>query len=68
MFGGLELSGATLNQDNDANKAIYGKTIDAEQILGSQVIETTRVYCQRTLLKLNPLLRRGKLLGDHRTR
>ena len=36
-FAGLELEGATLNQDNDANKAIYGKAIDAEQILGGQV-------------------------------
>jgi len=33
-FAGLELKGATLNQDNDANKAIYGKAIDAKEILG----------------------------------
>ena len=37
VFGGLELSGATLNQDNGANKAIYGKAIDAKEILSGQV-------------------------------
>ena len=37
VFGGLELSGATLNQDNDANKALYGKEIDAKEILSGQV-------------------------------
>src|SRR6185436_6088484 len=33
VFAGLELKGATLNQDNNANKALYGKEIDAKEIL-----------------------------------
>jgi len=37
VFAGLELSGATLNQDGNANKAIYGKTIDAPDILAGKV-------------------------------
>lgn len=35
-FAGLELKGATLNQDNDANKALYGKAMDAHEILTEQ--------------------------------
>jgi lipid-binding SYLF domain-containing protein len=37
VFAGLELSGATLNQDGDANKALYGKAVDAPDILGGKV-------------------------------
>jgi SH3 domain-containing YSC84-like protein 1 len=37
VFAGLELKGTTLNQDNNANKAIYGKEIDAKEILAGQV-------------------------------
>ena len=37
VFAGLELKGATLNQDDDANKALYGKKIDAPDILGGKV-------------------------------
>jgi SH3 domain-containing YSC84-like protein 1 len=37
VFAGLELKGSTLNQDNDANKAIYGKQIDAKEIMAGQV-------------------------------
>jgi lipid-binding SYLF domain-containing protein len=33
VFAGLELKGTTLNQDNNANKALYGKEIDAKEIL-----------------------------------
>ena len=36
-FAGLELKGATLNQDDDANKALYGKQIDAVDILAGKV-------------------------------
>ena len=35
-FAGLELSGSSLNQDGDANKAIYGKPIDAVEILSGK--------------------------------
>jgi hypothetical protein len=37
VFAGLELEGATLHQDNDANKALYTKQIDAADILGGKV-------------------------------
>jgi SH3 domain-containing YSC84-like protein 1 len=37
VFAGLELKGSTLNQDNGANKAIYGKEIDAKDIMAGQV-------------------------------
>ncbi len=37
VFAGLELSGASLNQDGDANTALYGKKIDAPDILGGKV-------------------------------
>jgi SH3 domain-containing YSC84-like protein 1 len=37
VFAGLELKGSTLNQDNDANKALYGKQIDAKDIMKGQV-------------------------------
>jgi SH3 domain-containing YSC84-like protein 1 len=37
VFAGLELKGATLNQDDDANKALYGKKIDAPDILAGSV-------------------------------
>jgi SH3 domain-containing YSC84-like protein 1 len=33
VFAGLELKGSTLRQDKDDNKALYGKEIDAKQIL-----------------------------------
>jgi lipid-binding SYLF domain-containing protein len=35
-FAGLELKGTTLHQDNDANKAVYGKAVDAKDILTDQ--------------------------------
>jgi len=32
-FGGVALKGTTLKQDNDANKVLYGKEVDAKNIL-----------------------------------
>jgi lipid-binding SYLF domain-containing protein len=32
-FAGVSLNGMTLNQDEDANKAVYGKQLDSTQIL-----------------------------------
>ena len=37
VFAGLELKGATLNQDGNANKALYGKEISAADILAGKV-------------------------------
>ena len=43
VFAGVSLKGSTLSQDNDANKALYGKAIDATQILsGSTAAPTSR--------------------------
>jgi len=33
LFAGVSLTGATLDTDNDANKAVYGKVISAKQIV-----------------------------------
>lgn len=33
-FAGVSLNGTTLNQDEDANKAVYGKPLNAAEILG----------------------------------
>jgi uncharacterized membrane protein len=37
VFAGLELEGATLNQDGKANKVLYGKEIEARDILAGKV-------------------------------
>jgi lipid-binding SYLF domain-containing protein len=37
VFAGLELKGTTLNQDGNANKALYGKEINAADILAGKV-------------------------------
>jgi lipid-binding SYLF domain-containing protein len=37
VFGGLELKGTTLNQDGNANKALYAKEIAAADILAGKV-------------------------------
>ena len=34
-FAGIALKGTTLRQDNDANKALYGKAMDAQDILSA---------------------------------
>ena len=36
-FAGVSLQGTTLHQDEDANKAVYGKELDSEQILNGKV-------------------------------
>src|SRR5271167_2207920 len=33
LFAGISLSGSTLRPDNDANKSLYGKTVDAKDIV-----------------------------------
>ncbi len=40
VFAGLELKGTTLNQDSNANKSLYGKEIDAPDILSGKVQTT----------------------------
>jgi lipid-binding SYLF domain-containing protein len=35
VFAGVSLEGASMDTDNDANKKVYGKTIDAKTIVTS---------------------------------
>ena len=37
VFGGLALTGATLRQDKDENKELYGKALTNRQIVSSRV-------------------------------
>jgi lipid-binding SYLF domain-containing protein len=37
VFAGVALKGTTLNQDGNANEALYGKEIDAKDILAGQI-------------------------------
>ena len=39
-FAGVSLQGVTLHQDEDANKAVYGKELPADQILGGGIKAT----------------------------
>jgi SH3 domain-containing YSC84-like protein 1 len=38
LFAGVSLSGSTLRADNDANKALYGKEITAQQIVFDKAV------------------------------
>ncbi len=37
VFGGVSLTGATLREDGDANKKLYGKSVNAKEIMAGQV-------------------------------
>ena len=39
LFGGVSLEGSTLRADNDANKKVYGKTIEAKDIVMESVVK-----------------------------
>jgi lipid-binding SYLF domain-containing protein len=41
LFAGVSLEGATLHQDNDANKRLYGKDLSARDIVRGNAIKTT---------------------------
>jgi lipid-binding SYLF domain-containing protein len=54
-FAGVSLTGMTLNQDEDANKAVYGKQLDSEQILGGAVaVPAGAKPLTQTLTKYSP--------------
>jgi lipid-binding SYLF domain-containing protein len=38
-FAGVSLQGTTLHQDEDANKAVYGKAVGSDEILAGKVTE-----------------------------
>jgi lipid-binding SYLF domain-containing protein len=54
-FAGVSLTGMTLNQDEDANKAVYGKELDSEQILnGAVAMPAGAKPLTQTLTKYSP--------------
>ena len=56
LFGGLELKGAVITQDNEANRDVYGKEISARDIIVDGKARTTAsvsIYPQ-TLQKFSP--------------
>jgi lipid-binding SYLF domain-containing protein len=40
LFAGVSLGGATLEQDKDANNRLYGKAVDAKQIVVDNTLPT----------------------------
>jgi len=40
MFAGVSLGGASLQPDNDANRRLYGKSIDAQEIVQGNAVRT----------------------------
>jgi len=55
VFAGLELKGSTLREDKDANKAVYGKTLEAEQILNaSKAVPASAKSVVSVLTKYSP--------------
>jgi len=41
LFAGMSMGGATLEQDNDANKRLYGKAITAREIVRGNAVQAT---------------------------
>jgi lipid-binding SYLF domain-containing protein len=41
LFAGVSLSGATLREDDSANKDLYGKALTNREILGGKVAPAT---------------------------
>ena len=56
VFAGLELKGSTLRQDKDADKALYGKEIQAREILtpGKVAVPTAARPIVKVLTKYSP--------------
>jgi SH3 domain-containing YSC84-like protein 1 len=56
VFAGLELKGSTLRQDKDADKALYGKEIQAREILtpGKVAVPTAARPIVKALTKYSP--------------
>ena len=56
VFAGLELKGSTLRQDKDADKALYGKQIEAREILtpGKAAVPTAAQPVIKVLTKYSP--------------
>lgn len=57
VFAGISLAGSTLRPDNDANKNLYGKTVDAKEVVmsGSTPAPTSALALISTLDKASPV-------------
>jgi lipid-binding SYLF domain-containing protein len=54
-FAGVSLAGTTLHQDEDANRAVYGKPLNAAEILGGGVaVPAAASALTQTLTKYSP--------------
>jgi lipid-binding SYLF domain-containing protein len=40
LFAGISLAGSTLRSDDDANKNLYGKDVNAKQIILEKAVRT----------------------------
>ena len=49
-FAGVSLQGTTLHQDEDANKAVYGKALGSEEILNGKVTVPAAAKTLNTIL------------------
>ena len=54
LFAGASLGSASMDSDDDANKAIYGKDIDATQIIRSEAVPASGASIVSTLTRLSP--------------
>jgi lipid-binding SYLF domain-containing protein len=54
LFAGASLGSASMDSDDDANKAIYGKDIDATQIIRSESVPSSGQAIVDVLTKLSP--------------
>ncbi len=54
LFAGASLGSASMDSDDDANKAIYGKDIDATQIIRSASVPASGASIVEVLTKLSP--------------
>jgi lipid-binding SYLF domain-containing protein len=53
-FAGVSLNGSTLKQDNDANKALYGKPMDATAIMAGTPSPAAAAPMLQALNKYSP--------------
>jgi lipid-binding SYLF domain-containing protein len=54
LFAGASLGSASMQSDDDANKAIYGKDIDATQIIRSESVPASGASIVEVLTRLSP--------------
>jgi SH3 domain-containing YSC84-like protein 1 len=54
LFAGVSLEGASMDSDNDANKALYGKDLSAKDIVGGQAPSAAAKPLDEVLTKASP--------------